>query len=45
MKNNFRDIFTKEKFQQEVAEEITKDLGKNSTNSASSNQNSKNRHS
>lgn len=43
MKRNFQDIFTKERFQQEVAEEITKDFRKKLTNSLA--QNDKNRHS
>lgn len=43
MKKNFQDIFSKEKFQQEVAAEITKDFRKNLTNSPA--KNDKNRHS
>lgn len=30
---NFQDLFSKEKFQQELAEEISKDLRKNKANS------------
>jgi hypothetical protein len=34
LSKNFRDLFTKERFQQELAEEITKDFKKNRPNSA-----------
>jgi hypothetical protein len=34
VKTNFRDLFNKERFQQEVAEEITKDLKNITPNSA-----------
>jgi hypothetical protein len=44
MKTNFRDLFTKERFQQELAEEISKDL-KGKTNAlANNNLNNNNRH-
>jgi hypothetical protein len=43
VKRKFKDIFSKERFQQEVAEEIAKDFRKNLTNSLA--QNDKNRHS
>lgn len=37
MSKNFRDLFTKERFQQELAEEITRDFKKNQPNSDTSN--------
>lgn len=39
MKNNFKDLFNKERFQQELAEEISKDFKRNLANSPANNNN------